>query len=337
MKSVGKYLVGGAIGALVGFLIAPRRAQLVRDALFGRHEEMRGFTHKGAQPAARMVATTPSLTVPAGAPVAEAPPQVVTAEPAVAELEAEEAGVEAPEAVPVEPAVAGEPATEPVAERPSVFWVEPSPPSRSMADAVIPEPETPVPVLEPVSEAPPIEVLETAAVETPVHETVAAETVEAEPVAEPAPAEVSASPVDEVAAVESDLRARIEETRRRIQAELERPFRLDSESAAPESVPAPAGGAPATETSQAESPARDLLQAELGETRTFDYEEMRRRIEETRSRLKAKAFDAILSGETALLSREGTSGTDVASSAASLKVDEEVEQSIESGLSQEEL
>lgn len=332
MKSVGKYLVGGVIGALVGFLIAPRRAQLVRDALFGRHEEMRGFTHKGAQPAERMGATPPSLTVPAGAPVGEAPSEVVTAEPAVAELEVEEAGVEAPEAVPVEPAVAGEPAAEPVAERPSVFWVEPSPPSRSMADAVIPEPETPVPVLEPVSEAPPIEVLETAAVETPVPET-----VEAEPVVEPVPAEVSASPVDEVAAVESDLRARIEETRRRIQAELERPFRLDSESAAPESVPAPAGGAPATETSHPESPARDLLQAELGETRTFDYEEMRRRIEETRSRLKAKAFDAILSGETALLSREGTSGTDVASSAASLKVDEEVEQSIESGLSQEEL
>jgi len=165
----------------------------------------------------------------------------------------------------------------------------------------------------------------------------AAQMVAAEPVVELVSAEPIASPVDEVTGVEMDLRARIEETRRRIQAELERPFRLDSEAPAPEPVPAPAGEAPATETTQAEPPARDLLQAELGETRIFDYEEMRRRIEETRNRLKAKAFDAMLSGETALLSRDGTSGTDMASTAAPLKVDDEVERSIESGLSEEEL
>jgi hypothetical protein len=36
----------------------------------------------------------------------------------------------------------------------------------------------------------------------------------------------------------------------------------------------------------------------------FDHDAMRRRIEETRNRLKAKAFDAMMKGESALLARD---------------------------------
>ena len=35
MKGLGKALVGGLVGAIFGFLISPKRAQQVRDALFG--------------------------------------------------------------------------------------------------------------------------------------------------------------------------------------------------------------------------------------------------------------------------------------------------------------
>ena len=80
---------------------------------------------------------------------------------------------------------------------------------------------------------------------------------------------------------------------------------------------------PVAEPSRSRSPSRDLRRAESGRravapshrgrraepsspTRdvSVDQAEMRRRIEETRARLKAKAFDAMMSGESALLSRD---------------------------------
>jgi len=67
---------------------------------------------------------------------------------------------------------------------------------------------------------------------------------------------------------------------------------------------------------------------------TIDQAEMRRRIEETRARLKAKAFDAMMSGESALLSRD--SGEKPVPKGDDVKLDGELESTIDESLSQEE-
>ena len=61
---------------------------------------------------------------------------------------------------------------------------------------------------------------------------------------------------------------------------------------------------------------------------------MRRRIEETRARLKAKAFDAMMSGEAALLSRD--SGEKPVPAATTCELDAETDSAIDESLSQEE-
>ncbi len=61
---------------------------------------------------------------------------------------------------------------------------------------------------------------------------------------------------------------------------------------------------------------------------------MRRRIEETRARLKAKAFDAMMSGEAALLSRD--SGDKPVPKGGEHALDEETDSVIDESLSQEE-
>ena len=60
---------------------------------------------------------------------------------------------------------------------------------------------------------------------------------------------------------------------------------------------------------------------------------MRRRIEETRARLKAKAFDAMMSGEAALLSRD--SGDKPVPSADDVAIDAETDSAIDESLSRE--
>ena len=61
---------------------------------------------------------------------------------------------------------------------------------------------------------------------------------------------------------------------------------------------------------------------------------MRRRIEETRARLKAKAFDAMMSGESALLSRD--TGEKPVPRAADVDVEPEISSSLDESLSQED-
>ncbi len=61
---------------------------------------------------------------------------------------------------------------------------------------------------------------------------------------------------------------------------------------------------------------------------------MRRRIEETRARLKAKAFDAMMSGEAALLSRD--SGEKPVPGSDTPELDAETDSAIDESLSQEE-
>jgi hypothetical protein len=67
---------------------------------------------------------------------------------------------------------------------------------------------------------------------------------------------------------------------------------------------------------------------------TVDQAEMRRRIEETRARLKAKAFDAMMSGEAALLARD--SGEKPVPRTVDVPVDHEVAETLDESLSQDD-
>ena len=138
-----------------------------------------------------------------------------------------------------------------------------------------------------------------------------------------------------VASGDADLRVRIEETRRRIQEELERPFKLEPQVGSEDTVPA-GSTEPELLVPQLEEQSSPSAEQTPDTDRGFDYEDMRRRIEETRNRLKAKAFDAMMSGETALLSREQASGAEAATPAG-IPVDADVDRTIEKGLSEEDL
>lgn len=86
-----------------------------------------------------------------------------------------------------------------------------------------------------------------------------------------------------------------------------------------------------------EAPAEELVAEEEPSAReggTINQAEMRRRIEETRARLKAKAFDAMMSGESALLSRD--SGEKPLPKGDDVKLDGELGSTIDESLSQEE-
>lgn len=90
------------------------------------------------------------------------------------------------------------------------------------------------------------------------------------------------------------------------------------------------GPAPVVE----EAPAEEAPAASREGSGNIDQAEMRQRIEETRARLKAKAFDAMMSGEAALLSRD--SGEKPVPTADDIKLDNDVETTIEESLSQED-
>jgi hypothetical protein len=168
--------------------------------------------------------------------------------------------------------------------------------------------------------------------------------------------EVEAAPIPTPA---DDLKARIEETRRRIRRELEQPFIVGAgaaaaEAASPEFEPVigealavgpvgegeagaeveePAASAPG-DTEPSEAAAADEHPPVSADGPGVDYEAMRGRIEETRSRLKAKAFDAMMTGESALLGRDpGDAGVKLP---APTDVDGEIGETIDSTLREEE-
>jgi hypothetical protein len=70
------------------------------------------------------------------------------------------------------------------------------------------------------------------------------------------------------------------------------------------------------------------------ESGAIDQAEMRRRIEETRARLKAKAFDAMMSGEAALLRHD--SGDKPLPKADDVDLEQEIDTTIDESLSQED-
>jgi hypothetical protein len=182
--------------------------------------------------------------------------------------------------------------------------------------------------------------------------------VESPPAPEETRPEYGAVPAEAAvdAALGEDLKSRIEETRRRIREELEKPFAaVDQESGADAlGGPAPvAAGAPSAASAGAPAPvigepmrvipgpanggvgsatasaAAAATESENGS----DYDAMRARIELTRSRLKAKAFDAMVAGESALLGRDPETAPALARSAT---FDSEIEKTVDSTLREED-
>ena len=154
-------------------------------------------------------------------------------------------------------------------------------------------------------------------------------------------------------ALGEDLKSRIEETRRRIREELEKPFAaVDDESPATEpvrsekpamapayaSTPTPVIGEAMRVTPAAGNvgtPALPETPAEaVASENGADYDAMRSRIELTRSRLKAKAFDAMISGESALLGRDSDDAAAAAKREAAF--DSEIEHTVDTTLREED-
>jgi transcription termination factor Rho len=227
--------------------------------------------------------------------VDDAVAEEAVAEAVVAEAVAEEAVVEAAVAEAVaEEAVAEAVVAEVVAEEVVVEAV--------VAEPIVAEPVVDEPVIEapPVWDAPPA--AETAVEEAPV--------VEVSPVEERAPVVAEPPAVEELPVVEQAPAAGV--------------AGLVADIAAP--------AAPVTEPPVADEPVAEETPERTGGA--VDQAEMRRRIEETRARLKAKAFDAMMSGESALLSRD--SGDKPVPSGEDVKLDAEIDSTIDESLSQED-
>jgi len=251
----------------------------------------------------------------------EAAAAALVAEAAAAEAEvAEEVAVEAV----VEAAAAEIVAEESVAEE----AVEEAVVSEEVAEEAVAE----ALVAEEVAEEAAVEaaaaalVVEAAAVEAEVAEEVAVEAVveaaAAEIVAEESVAEAI---VDEVVAEEAVVEAAVDE------AVAEEAV---VEAAVDEAVAEEAVVEAAVEEVVAEEAApKEPSPREGG---GIDQAEMRRRIEETRARLKAKAFDAMMSGEAALLSRDSGEKPVPTADDAGLELDAETDNVIDESLSQED-
>jgi hypothetical protein len=304
------------------------------------------------------------------APVAEAPAEareesplveLPVSEPAPAH-EAERSELTVPEAE------VSSPTSDTIDEWPDTGWSEPDVevPGSHSAVAELPVAEPPVvelPVEEGESrlvEAPFTEssVMDTPMVEAPMEVQFEAPVEEMSTIeAPPVEAMVETAPPAQVAPLD-DLKARIEETRRRIRQELEQPFVspvvaspveddwtvapvLPTASAAPEPQPTPFASAAPEPQPAPVAAVEPLVLAEEpvvsdepeAEEEPVDYDSMRSRIEVTRSRLKAKAFDAMMTGEAALLGRD-TEDAEHRRKVAS-PVDSEVNDTIETSLREE--
>jgi hypothetical protein len=172
----------------------------------------------------------------------------------------------------------------------------------------------------------------------------------AEEAPEETPAEYRATVAEpEVApALGEDLKTRIEETRRRIREELEKPFAaVDREApVAPPPLTPAAEQPPALAQPVIGEPMRtDVItsngngdsheaRAAAADDNGSDYDAMRARIELTRSRLKAKAFDAMMAGESALLGRDSDDSAPWSRPAATF--DSEIERTVDSTLREED-
>jgi gas vesicle protein len=287
------------------------------------------------------------IDVPASAFAAEEP-QVAEAEPlAEAEPEVEVEPVAEAEPVVEEPLAEAEPVVEeplaeaePVIEQP-VIEAEPVVDiAPELLEAPEPHADEPLPDVvtpsfyqanreQPVVEAEPV-----------------AEEKGEEPIAEAEPAveepTIEAPVADESAPISPRIGER-EAWLAEVGAEAEEPVAEEPVAEAEPEVEEPVAEAePEVEEPVAEEPAAEaepvaeapVVEDEPDDAAAIDQAEMRRRIEETRARLKAKAFDAMMSGEAALLSRD--SGEKPVPREVEVKVDDELEDKLDESLSQEE-
>jgi hypothetical protein len=198
--------------------------------------------------------------------------------------------------------------------------------------------------MEPVAVEP--VVVEPVIVEPAVAEPVAVEPAMAEPmIAEPVAAEaLSTEPVEvELAVVES------------VEVELVTIEPVAAEPEIPVLAAKPVAAKPLAEepvkvepvAAEREAPVVDGLLADLevetsvgevdiesGPDEPVDYDSMKNRIESTRSRLKAKAFDAMMTGETALLGRDLDGVSHALGKVGG--VDNDIDETIETSLREEE-
>lgn len=185
----------------------------------------------------------------------------------------------------------------------------------------------------------------TAAVEAAPAEAEEAEAVEAPAPAEEAVVEEAAEEeiVEEEAAVEEAIEAEPA-------AAAEEAAVAEEEAAGETKAPGgeadefptlktPAAGEPTLEeppAEAAEEAGEEATEAEPSrpEPSRFDQDEMRRRIDETRARLKAKAFDAMVSGETFIEPEEGRKA-EGSEQPGSFGLEEDVEKQIDEELREE--
>lgn len=411
MGGLSRFLLGGAIGAAVGLFILRNRGRKVQRAperpdYSVRSGPMpdRGVAGAGVA-AAPVVAEAPTPVSAVEEPVATERAPAVSPEKWWAEADATWAEMETQPAEEEAPAAA-EPLETPALEmtEPETAWTEDALVVSDAIPEVVEAPELleePLPgtgwepsetfaegeeleetlALVPQEMSVPAPPSEADAVETGVEaveevDRLAEEVLEAGLTIERESSTPDAPPGPVTA---DELRARIEETRRRIRRELEEPFVSPSiggitgetalepergkgsltpsvgqesrdvtpvskgtaeEVELPTEVQATAddfsadvwpSGAPALadDASATESRTGATSEPELG----VDYDSMRARIEETRSRLKAKAFDAMMTGEAALLGRESTDAA--AGRPKPAAIDSEIAETIESSLREE--
>jgi hypothetical protein len=360
-----RFLLGLAIGASAALLLAPKSGRELRQQLAGgfggsllnaapdEYPQPEAVTDWGG-PATAVVEATPEAEAEPEAetePVAE-PEPVAEAESAIVEgLVVEAAVTEEPIAVSAEPeerdeappsddlrvridetraVVEGELA-EPFAEVAAEVAVEAQ--GAEIAEAVAEQAVVEAAVAEEVAEE---AVAEEAVAEAIVSEAVAEEALTeaavAEEVAEEAAAEAFA---EEAVAEEAVAEAIVSEAVAEEAATEAVTAEIAVEEAAAEAV-AEEAVAEESLAEQSEELTADASAAETAprEGGSIDQAEMRRRIEETRARLKAKAFDAMMSGEAALLSRD--SGEKPVPTADDAGLDPETDTVIDESLSQED-
>ena len=347
-----KFLLGLTIGAAAGVLLAPKSGRELREQMFGgaaakllppdaEHYPLPEGRHTGHEDAATPeqppMATPYAETAVATESIVEQPPAAAdetARQDLLARIRATRVAVEAEFAEPFGPAPTAEAA--PMAEpapipEPILYWEltpeavaaqEPAPGGRELEDLWADE-------ADPAAAAQPWQAPSEAVAE-PVAEAVAEAVVEpvaeavAEAVAEPvveAVAEAVAEPVAEAVVepvAEAVAEAVAEPVMEPVAEVVMEPVAEVVAEAAPERKRAPVP-VPATET---------------GGGGAVDQAEMRRRIEETRARLKAKAFDAMMSGESALLRNDSGTRTVPAGDEASLAP--EVDSTIDESLSPED-
>jgi hypothetical protein len=326
-----RFLLGGAIGAALGFLISQKKAQKVREVAQPLSSRVEPLAERAPAPAPE----------PVYVPEPEPEPVYVAVDVPIADAPVVEAPV-VEEVLPPEEPSEPEPPVGGVAESdvvltpelleeplPGTGW-EPSAAILGEEEAfeeilpVVPDELLPYPVLE---------VERSQIGGEPAWPVVTEDELQVEPVVAETP------PVD-------DLKARIEETRRRIRRELEHPFVSEDGAEAAErggmtSAAEPIIGEALASEPDLAAPIEPVASAVEDEgdleaaTQTgADYAAMRSRIEVMRGRLKAKAFDAMMTGESALLGRD--SGDAIPERAAGASVDSEIDHTIETTLREEE-